>query len=293
MNSSTATQFGFAGQLVLLRPARDWHGANEGRALPVLSDASILEHESLGDRYWRMRVDAPHIASTAAPGQFAMLTVARQGEWEPALPRPMAIFASEAASGTVDFVYGVVGRGTRSLTRFGIGDRVTVVGPLGRGFVLSSDTRRLLLIGRGIGACSLTGLAREALCRGLEVSALDSARHAGALVGRATYTQLGVTSLLLVNDADGSSNAAEVRSLLFESLSDDPPDQIFVCGSRRLLEVAGDLARSWGASIQVSVEAHMACGLGYCHGCSSGVRAEANEAPLVCKDGPVFAWEPA
>jgi dihydroorotate dehydrogenase electron transfer subunit len=38
----------------------------------------------------------------------------------------------------------------------------------------------------------------------------------------------------------------------------------------------------------VSLEAHMACGLGYCHGCSSGAPGLAEEAPLVCRDGPVF-----
>ena len=32
----------------------------------------------------------------------------------------------------------------------------------------------------------------------------------------------------------------------------------------------------------------MACGIGYCHGCSHGAVGESEEAPLVCREGPVF-----
>jgi hypothetical protein len=39
----------------------------------------------------------------------------------------------------------------------------------------------------------------------------------------------------------------------------------------------------------VSLEARMACGIGYCHGCSHGAVGESEEAPLVCREGPVFA----
>ncbi|MFF5987120.1 iron-sulfur cluster-binding protein [Prauserella flavalba] len=32
----------------------------------------------------------------------------------------------------------------------------------------------------------------------------------------------------------------------------------------------------------------MACGLGYCRGCAAGGGDGTQEAPLVCRDGPVF-----
>ena len=43
-----------------------------------------------------------------------------------------------------------------------------------------------------------------------------------------------------------------------------------------------------GMFVQVSLEARMACGIGYCHGCSHGAVGESEEAPLVCREGPVF-----
>jgi dihydroorotate dehydrogenase electron transfer subunit len=264
---------------------------NDGQ--PAYCDALVVANANVGDRYWQLRIEAPAIAECVAPGQFLMVTVASAGHWDPALPRPMAIFESNPREGTLDFVYGVVGRGTLQLTQFIAGERITVVGPLGRPFTLAQETRRVLLLGRGIGTCSLTILAGEAASRGLSVSALDSARHKGALVGRGAYERLGIASPFFVTDADGSSEVGKVRSLLVEHLSRRPPNQIFVCGSQRLLDLAADLAAEWGASVQVAVEAHMACGLGYCHGCASGLGAQARETPLVCRDGPVFRWERA
>jgi len=44
--------------------------------------------------------------------------------------------------------------------------------------------------------------------------------------------------------------------------------------------------------VQVSLEAHMACGLGYCHGCATGTRTADEESPLICRDGPVFRLVP-
>ena len=64
---------------------------------------------------------------------------------------------------------------------------------------------------------------------------------------------------------------------------------VAVCGSNRLLRLAMELGAPQEASVEVSLEAHMACGLGYCHGCSTGHPGLASESPLVCKDGPVFA----
>lgn len=259
---------------------------------PLLHDACILEHRWLADRYWLMRLEAPEMAERARPGQFVMLTVCRDGEWDPPLPRPMAIFDAAPAEGTIELVYGVVGRGTTKLTSFVAGERIVTVGPLGRPFHLSSETREALILGRGIGSCSLTELAREAQRRGVGVTVIDSGRHADALTGNGKFRQLGLQDVTGVTDEAGTSDTTLLRRDLVERLSHRPPQQIFVCGSARLLRLAGELGLLWDATVQVSVEAPMACGLGYCHGCSSGLRSAEPEAPLVCKDGPVFLWQP-
>jgi dihydroorotate dehydrogenase electron transfer subunit len=129
--------------------------------------------------------------------------------------------------------------------------------------------------------------------RGVRVYAVSSARTTDALVGGDFYRERGVQHVLAVTDADGSSSVDRLGARLVADLRTAPVEQVFVCRSRRLVSLATDLAARCGAEVQVSLEAHMACGLGYCHGCASGAPGFADESPLICADGPVFACLPA
>lgn len=260
-------------------------------ARPWLVDAPIAHHAPVGAEYWQLTLSAPDVAGAAHPGQFVMLTIARPGDPAPVLPRPMAIYARDRAAGTIDVVYRVVGEGTRRLTDWRGGEAMVTVGPLGRGFVVPDRARRIVLLGRGIGTCSLTMLAAEAVRAGVAVAAVASARHPGALIGPATYRAAGVTDQIGVVDDDGTSAPAALAPRLAE-LCADGVDEFYVCGSARLLALAAELARRHRAGVQVSLEAHMACGLGYCHGCAAGRPGLPKETPLVCADGPVFRYDP-
>jgi dihydroorotate dehydrogenase electron transfer subunit len=172
---------------------------------------------------------------------------------------------------------------------------MTIVGPLGRGFTIPTRARSILLLGRGIGNCSLTMLVPEAVSRGVRVTVVVSARQADALVGGDTCRDAGAAEVLEVVDSDGTSDPAWVLAALGPSATSH--DAYYICGSRRLLELAARLAHDAGrggpadhAEVQVSLEAHMACGLGYCHGCAAGRPGLPAETPLVCRDGPVFRW---
>lgn len=255
-------------------------------AAPRLLDATVLANDHVGDRYWLLRLSASSIAAAVAPGQFLMMTIARRWEAGPVLPRPMAVFGRDVAAGTVDVMYGVVGDGTRRMTTFAPGEAMTVVGPLGRGFTIAAGSTHVLLVGRGVGTCSLTLLAEAASRAGRAVTVVESARTAEALVAGPYYRAAGVERLLQVTDAAGDSDPRRLSDQL--TRLDPPPDQIFVCGSARLVALCRDLGAGWGAEVQVSLEAHMACGIGYCHGCSTGDRTARAENPLICRDGPVF-----
>jgi dihydroorotate dehydrogenase electron transfer subunit len=267
---------------------------SEPRPDPVAHRAEVVEHRGLGDRYRLLRLHAQAVSATALPGQFVMLTVARDGEAEPVLPRPMAVYRTDLHAETFDVLYGVVGSGTRRLATFSKGEQILTVGPLGRGFDLGARVRSVLLLGRGIGTCSLTTVASVARDRGIAVTAVASGRHLGAVIGAEHYRDCEVRSLHEVTDAEGSSDLGHVWQVVTRELDHDPPDLILTCGSHRLLTLSERLAGRWSSTqVQVSVEAHMACGLGYCHGCASGAPGVFAESPLICRDGPVFGWWPA
>lgn len=259
----------------------------EGAPPPALERAEVVECRQLAADHFLTRVRAPLLAERARPGQFANLTVARAGEQMPVLPRPMAVYGWDVGRGEADFVYRVIGEGTRLLSELRPGTRLESVGPLGRGFRLSPDARRVLLIGRGIGICSLTALAEQVAARGVALEVVASARRPELVLGLDLFGRLGAP-VRVVHDQDGSSAPDRLRPRLEQTLERQPCQQFFVCGSNRLLQLAAELGRARDLDVQVSLEAHMACGLGYCHGCSTGHPGLAEEAPLVCKDGPVF-----
>ncbi|MGV8876498.1 MAG: dihydroorotate oxidase electron transfer subunit [Rhodoglobus sp.] len=261
------------------------------RAVPTSLHARVVSHKPLGERYMDLVLDAPTIAATAQPGQFVMLTVARPGHSVPVLPRPMAIYSTDVDAGLIQILYGVVGDGTRELATFTPEESMFVVGPLGRAFEVAPDVSSVLMIGRGIGTCSLTSVAQANARRGIDTIAVTSSRNVVDSIGGDLYRAAGSSAVYEVTDEDGSSDPEALFERLTADWDSTPPGLILTCGSHRLTLLCERLAERWNADVQVSVEAHMACGIGYCHGCASGARSEGDESPLICTDGPVFSWQ--
>jgi dihydroorotate dehydrogenase electron transfer subunit len=61
---------------------------------------------------------------------------------------------------------------------------------------------------------------------------------------------------------------------------------VYGCGPAGMLHGLHSYVISKRAPCYVSLEAHMACGMGVCQGCA--VKAAGPRFSLVCKDGPVF-----
>ncbi|MEV0195757.1 hypothetical protein [Nonomuraea sp. NPDC050691] len=253
-------------------------------------DADVLENAHLADRYWSMRLAAPEVAGCCRPGQFVMVTVGGQPGGGLALPRPMAVHATDPAAGTIEIIYGLVGAGTRHLSTLAAPASVGTLGPLGRPFEPPGEPGRALLLSRGIGVCSLSLLGLELLAAGWQVLVVASGRTPDAVVGIDRFVAAGIP-VISVSDAGGDAEPAAVEQRVLTAWQGAPPDYVAACGSRRLEELAATYASASGAEVQVALEAPMACGLGYCHGCSTGTQSSMEEAPLVCRDGPVFRYE--
>lgn len=256
------------------------------RPPPRFAVAPITAQYSVAPEHYLMRLRDP-VMARGAPGQFVMIKPTRAGELHPQLPRPMAVYRYLPASDELEIVYRVVGSGTRVMSERAAGEMAEVVGPVGQPFQLADDLEGLLVIGRGIGTCSITTPAEQAAARGARLYAVVSGRQPEVLVGQDLLRELGA-NVLAVSDAERTSKAERVADYVAPLVKARRVQQILVCGSNRLIDLAVRLAAPFGLDVQVSLEAHMACGLGYCHGCSHGAVGESEEAPLVCRDGPVF-----
>ncbi|MDP2044181.1 MAG: hypothetical protein Q8K15_03310, partial [Candidatus Omnitrophota bacterium] len=63
---------------------------------------------------------------------------------------------------------------------------------------------------------------------------------------------------------------------------------IYGCGPRPMLKAVAEIARENKISSQLSLEEHIACGIGACSGCVVPTKSGYKRA---CKDGPVFSGE--
>jgi len=232
--------------------------------------------------YRVLRVADPD-APEPDPGQFAMLAAAERwgggDEERPYLPRAFSIARRVGAES--HFLLEDVGPGSRRLCELQAGERVWLLGPLGRGFRLPPARRRSLLVGGGAGIAPLAilqdGLAGEVV---VLLGFRDAARAQGA----------GLLDGARVATDDGSAgHHGPVTDLLAAELERDPLALVYACGPAPMLEAVRAMCAERSVPAQLALEAPMACGFGGCFGCT--VARRGGGYLRVCVDGPVIDAE--
>jgi dihydroorotate dehydrogenase electron transfer subunit len=281
-----------------------------------LVGAELLDSREILPGQWLQSYRAPELVSGARAGQFVHV---RTGDYSGLiLRRPFSFNTIDPVAGTLSIHFRTIGRGTEWFTRLRPGDKVDMLGPLGRPFEVDPRSQHLLLIAGGLGIAGVRSLADEAIRDGRQVT---------LLFGGATARDVYPSSLLpdeleyVVATDDGSvGHQGYVTDLVkdYEAWA----DQAFACGPLPMLRSLAGLAstrrgrlgvaslgRKRGAGrpipagsaqarrkafLQVSMEQNMGCAVGACLGC---VVLDAKGTPQrVCREGPVFAsdeleWE--
>ncbi len=280
----------------------------ENRGTICLEDAEILSQNSHPGNQHIIRLAAPRCANTASPGSFAHLTC------DPSVPmrRPLSIMRANPDEGWIEFLYTPVGRGLAHLAARAPGDRISVLGPIGRGFVPDPARRTILAIGGGVGIPPIYFLAERLkehstfellVLMGSEVPfPFEICRSGGALDGVPAAVSVQVADLHAWGIESRLASAAGfegcyqgfVPDLARDWLAAQPADslvemQVVSCGPMPMLAATATLARDYGLPCQIAVEEYMACGVGGCAGCTLLVQTPAGPAmKRVCVDGPVF-----
>lgn len=242
--------------------------------------------------YWLLEIEAPAIARRLQPGQFVNIRV--DGSLAPYLRRPFSVYRVDRDRTRLQVAYKVLGEGTRLMTAtMPAGGICDLIGPLGKGFSLPANARRIAVIGRGIGIAALPTLVDQAVSRGIEVYGFLSARDPANLVASDIFAELRCP---LFTHTDETGPGRMVTGQLEPLLDRLAFDALYVCGSNRLIRAADAMARKWGIAAEAAMEQHMACGFGDCHGCVIPVNLDPEGRRKgykeVCHYGPVFnAWE--
>jgi len=282
----------------------------EHRGTIFVEDAEVRGHQEFPGRQYVIRLHAPCCAAAAVPGSFAHLSC----DAELPMRRPLSIMLADATAGTIDILYKVVGAGLDKLSRQRVGTRLSLLGPIGRGFTASADRPRSLLIGGGVGIPPMIFLA-DALRRrtdarwqplvlmGSEIpfpfrarpsTMLIPAMPAGVIAGMPLLEDWGVPSRLASLAGFPGCYEGYVTALAEVWLAALEPQAlgetaIYACGPTPMLKAVAGLARRYGVPAQVSLEEFMACAVGGCAGCAVPVLIDgALTMKRVCVDGPVF-----
>lgn len=241
---------------------------------------------------------APHTARAFRPGKFVHL---KTGE-ATLLRRPFSI--ARVRGDEVILLYRIIGTGTEWMRARRPGDAVDVMGPLGHGFALRTTAARVLLVGGGLGIAPLLGLAEALRAGGFHgpMEALLGVRSDGDVFSATLTEGVGDVEWHLATD-DGSAgfhgNAVQLLERRLAELGAAGTGGLAICaaGPEPMLEAAARLCVPRNLDLQVSMEAHMGCGVGACRACGIVVWKDPGRITgRVCLEGPVFdaaevAWE--
>ena len=275
----------------------------------AVENAKILEREEYPGDQFILRVHAPEIAATAKPGQFAHI------QCDPALPmrRPLSIMRVSAKNGWVDFLFKILGEGTRLLAQRKVDDVLSILGPIGIPFESHMKYSRPLLIGGGVGIPPMVFLAESMreikdayqpfVIMGSEVPFPFKTQPSQIMVPGVPGDVIAAMPLMddwgfasrLASQQDypGCFNGyvTDLARTWLDALSKEQRKEVavFACGPHPMLEAVAKLAQEYHLPCQVSLEEFMACAVGGCAGCVVEVQTKTGPAmKRVCVDGPVF-----
>ncbi len=257
--------------------------------------ARIIRNDKIFGNYYHLEAEAEGIGDGAAPGMFYMLRVGESTD--PLLRRPLSLH-SRVSADRIRFLYKGVGRGTMLLSKLRSGESLDVLGPLGNGFTVGKVVGRALLVAGGIGVAPLLGLA-ESIISGrpdVKVASFIGGRGGDDLLAVREMSALGVRAYLCTEDGS-LARCGIVTDTLGEYIAKYSGQgtkdwAAYTCGPRPMMKAVSELCAENRIKCFVSLEAHMACGIGACMGCVTRILDGGTPVNrLVCKDGPVFPAE--
>jgi len=254
-------------------------------------EAKILLNEKVGPERYKMILSAPEIARQAKPGQFVHVRV---GEgYNPLLRRPFSVHRVKGQK--IEILYKVVGKGTDILSRKKNGEFLDILGPLGSGYRSPSDTSKIsdvILVAGGIGVASLLFLAESLSVTSPELSilAIIGAKDKDELLCEGDFKKVGCqVKVATENGTEGYRGlASDLLQKCLPLSGNRGKPLVFACGPLGMLKRMGEISKKHHLPCQVSLEEHLACGVGACLGCVVKVKGSNYTYKRVCRDGPVF-----
>lgn len=240
----------------------------------------------------RLRFTDPktHEAYRFRPGQFNMLYLYGVGEV------PISIVSDPEHGGALDHTIREVGRVTGGLAKLGVGDRIGIRGPYGRGWPMNEIIGKdILVITGGLGCAPSVSVINYVMQRRSDygrLTVMQGVKHHSDLLWRERYEQWARqpdTQILLASDSGGPLwpwHTGPVTVLFDKATIDPERTAVVLCGPQPMMQAAIQHLLPIGIpeeAIWLSMERNMQCAVGHCGHCQYGPK-------FICRDGPVFAY---
>ncbi len=240
--------------------------------------ATVKEVKSIADGIFSLTVTLSEEVQTIG-GQFLNIST---GDGSRLLRRPLGIVKAEGRDVTVCFQ--VKGGGTAALSKAEKGDKLSVLLPLGNGFVIPSGVKNVAVLGGGVGIFPLVPVVNGH--KDINFYTYLGFRNSKCAC---LLDEFSASKKLTIVTDDGSlgkkDNAVGAYLKERESVA---ADLIIACGPPVMLKALKLSLKEQNITTPclVSLEERMGCGIGACLVCVCAKSDGGNAR--VCKDGPVF-----
>lgn len=249
----------------------------------------IIFNNEVGPNIFHLVLKYDFLDEIPEAGQFFNLKVSEKGCDDPLLRRPLSIFDHQEEKKSIEFVYKVVGKGTKILSRMKKGKDIDILGPLGKAFNLSKAQKgeKIDIIGGGMGIAPLYYLSKKLASKNINIY-LGAVNKKELNFFEAKFKDLGVEIHLAAVE-----EKLEIQGTALELwqnyLAKEKPKFIYSCGPKKMLAAVEKKCLKYNLAGEISVEKRMGCGIGVCLSCSCKSKKDGSSNKRACVEGPVFA----
>lgn len=235
------------------------------------SKLKVISNKKIGTGIYVLKV--ANYNDNIQPGQFYMIKC-----WDDQLPllRPISVYNVEVDS--IHFMYRIFGKGTEKIALLKKGSDIEILGPLGNGFPIQQVKGRIALVGGGIGIPPLYETAKKLLELGNKVDIYLG--YKDELFAFEEFVD--VAHNVFVTTENGNEG---FKGYITDIFKPNRYNAVFTCGPEVMMFKIRDMCREHNVPSWLSMEKHMACGVGACLVCNCDTK---NGTLRTCKDGPVF-----
>jgi ferredoxin--NADP+ reductase len=242
--------------------------------------SKILSKRRLSDEVYRFEVEAPLVARERKAGQFVIV----QTDEDFGERIPLTIADADPSAGSVTLVFQTVGASTHRLAAKEVGDRITLLGPLGNPTHIERFGKAVC-VGGGIGLAPLYPIVQALKAAGNEVVVIAGARTKELLIMQEELEGLADELIVVTDDGSAGRKALVTEPLKEICASPKPPDIVVAIGPPIIMKFCAETTRPFAVKTLVSLNTIMIDGTGMCGGCRVSV---GGETKFVCVDGPEF-----